>query len=116
MIPTTAPDELAMVRARIAQLQAREAALCTALVEVGQEGRRDRWAEARVIERRLRLFDHRLLPPAVQADSSFWRERTKTEIELNLRSALPSAQVRRAMTGARAMDASEAHLVAHLSR
>ena len=114
-------DELAMVRSRIAQLRAREAALCAALTVAGAEGRQGRGTRARVSERRMRVFDHRLLPVEVQADPDFWRERLTTEVDVQLRDEVLGNTLRRALTGAeriggRNMGAAEAHLVAHLAR
>jgi len=121
MTPMAQSDELAMVRSRIAHLRAREAALCDALAAAGASGRLGRWTRARVTERRLRIFDHRLLPLAVQADPAFWCDRIKTEVEVQLRGEVSGAGLPRAMTGddmaiTRAMGAADANLVAHLAR
>ena len=76
----TPADELAIVRARIAHLRKREAALTMALIAMPPGARDGQWTQIDVVERRLRLFDHRLLPPGVRDDPAFWRDRDVTEV------------------------------------
>jgi hypothetical protein len=78
-------DELAMVRARIAVLRSREAALCSELEEGDALLRLGQWTQAEVEERRFRLFDHRLLPLEVQSDPSYWVDRRRREVVCRLR-------------------------------
>ena len=121
MTPMTLSDELAMVRSRLAQLSLREAVLCKALAAAGPDDRLGRWTRARVTERRTRHFDHRLLPIELQADPSFWRERTAIEVDLLRRDAVLSTPAPRRLTGADVMGgalmgAAEANLVARMAR
>jgi hypothetical protein len=76
----SAADELARVRADIARLKAREQVLRTALLAAPEAGRIGRWARVEVIERQIRLFDHRLLPEVLRTDPRYWRERPVTEL------------------------------------
>lgn len=68
-------DELAEVRAEIARLKLREAQLRARLIEMPPEARQGRWSRAEVLESRMRIFDARLLPPALRDDPRYWRER-----------------------------------------
>ncbi len=72
-------DELASVRVQIARLKARERALREALI-ADDQGRIGRWTRAEVVERAVRLFDHRLLPEPIREDPMFWRERRMIEV------------------------------------
>ncbi|MCA2010832.1 hypothetical protein [Pararhodobacter sp. CCB-MM2] len=109
---TTAADELAMIRARITRLKAREAEISDALIEGGEAACSGRWTQARVIKRRVSVFDHRLLPIDVQADLAYWHDETRVEIVLEMGDgrAVPQAHAE-ALPGAY-MDTTEAHLVA----
>lgn len=106
------PDELAMVRARIAALKAREAALSAALMDGDALARTGRWTQAQVVERRLRLFDHRLLPVEVQADPAYWVERAQKEVTCRLHEGvkLPAA-VRHIGIGAPALGPADANVI-----
>lgn len=72
-------DELASVRVQIARLKARERMLREALI-ADERGRVGRWTRAEVVERAVRLFDHRLLPEPIREDPMFWRERRMVEV------------------------------------
>ena len=73
-------DELAMVRTQIAHLKLRERTVRDALICASDAARLGRWSIAEVVERRIRLFDHRLLPDALRNDPSYWNIRTHTEV------------------------------------
>lgn len=105
-------DELAMVRTRIAGLKAREAALCKALGEADALARVGRWTQAQVVERRLHLFDHRLLPLEVQADPTYWVERVQKEVSCRLRDGVPAPEgLRRIEIGAPVLGAADAAVI-----
>ena len=110
---TTAADELAMIRARIARLKAREAELSDALIEGGEDACRGRWTQARVVRRRVSVFDHRRLPIDVQADLAYWHDETRTEIVLNLSDGreIPQAHAEGVMTPMPPLDATEAAFI-----
>jgi len=76
----TAADELAMIRARISRLKAREQELREALIAAPEDARQGRWTRAAVIETVLRVFDHRLLPDPIRTDPLFWRDRVMTQV------------------------------------
>ena len=104
----SAADELAMIRTRIARLKAREAELSMTLIEGDAEMRHGRWTHARVVERRVQTFDHRLLPIDVQADLLFWREETRREIVLELKEGGPAGSGAMAYP---AMDGIDANMI-----
>lgn len=81
MPPLSPADELAQIRAHLARLKAREAALVSALCAAPEVARRGRWTRAEVLEHRVRLFDHRLLPPPIREDPLFWRESVVLAVE-----------------------------------
>ncbi len=66
-------DELAEIRAEMARLKAREAALRALLLS--QEPAVGRWHRIEITEQRARVFDARLLPPHIRDNPAFWRER-----------------------------------------
>ena len=73
-------DELAMVRTQIAHLKTRERALRDALICASAAARIGRWSIAEVVERQIRLFDHRLLPQPLRDDPAYWTTRAHTEV------------------------------------
>lgn len=78
---THAPaDELAMLRAEISRLRTRENALRSQLIRASEAGRIGRFVRVEVVERSMRIFDHRLLPEAVREDPAFWRDRLISEV------------------------------------
>ena len=111
---TTAADELAMIRARITRLKAREAELSDVLIQGGDEACHGRWTQARVVSRRVSVFDHRLLPIDVQADHAYWHDETRTEIVLELTDgrAIPQAHAEGAMTAMPPLDTADPALIA----
>lgn len=72
-------DELASTRVQIARLKARERALRQILVDDVQ-ARSGRWTRAEVVETRIRVFDHRLLPAPIREDPAYWRSRPLVEV------------------------------------
>tara|TARA_R110002124_G_scaffold168068_5_gene335573 strand:+ start:1589 stop:1960 length:372 start_codon:yes stop_codon:yes gene_type:complete len=75
-----AADELAMVRAHLAQLRKRELALKAQVLDAPPEDRDGRWHRIELVERCVRVFDHRLLPPQWRDDPLFWRDKTITQL------------------------------------
>lgn len=105
-------DELAMVRSRITTLRAREAMLCAELEQADLLERTGQWTQADLVERRIRLFDHRLLPEGVRQDPAFWVERLRMEVRCRLRDGarVPMA-MRRAEIAAPLLGAADATLI-----
>lgn len=73
-------DDLADIRAEIARLKAREAALRAAIL--GRRGQvpDGRWARVEIVERRSRVFDKALLPEDIRTDPRFFRERVTSYV------------------------------------
>ncbi len=114
MQPMAQADELAMVRSRIAQLKLRERELREALVAADGEARLGRWTRAEVVERRLRVFDHRRLPAALRDEPLFWRDRILRDVTCEMRDdALGLWPGTRAIP---AMGAADAALIGHALR
>ncbi len=66
-------DELADIRAEIARLKLREAALRMAvLTNPPPPGR---WNRIEVVEQKSRVFDAKLLPQQIRDNPTYWRER-----------------------------------------
>ncbi len=80
MHPMCPADELAMIRARISDLRSREQDLQKALLAAPEDDREGRWARAEVVNRTVRVFDHRLLAQSMRDDPLYWRERRLTEV------------------------------------
>ncbi|WP_238149973.1 hypothetical protein [Pararhodobacter aggregans] len=101
-----------MVRSRITALRTREAVLCAELEQADLLGRTGKWTQAELVERRIRVFDHRLLPEAVQQDPVFWVERLRLEVRCRLRDGarVPIA-MRRAEIAAPLMGTADANLI-----
>lgn len=78
-----AADELAMIRAQITRLRRREQQVQGVLMRAGAEGRIGLWARAEVVERSMRIFDHRRLPVWVRDDPAYWNTRQISEIALS---------------------------------
>lgn len=75
-----AADELAEIRAEIARLRLREAALRAAIVKAPDALAEGRWTKVEVAERRLRVFDPARLPAAIRDDPRYWRERVTVAV------------------------------------
>ena len=83
-------DELAEIRAEIARLKAREAALRDMILTAPPASLTGRWHRVEVTEHRVRMFDPALLPPAIRDNPAFWRERVQTRVStLALQTRLP---------------------------
>lgn len=80
MKPLSPADEMAMIRADLAKLKLREQALRQTLLDAPKEALNGEWAQAEIVERQIRVFDHRLLPSELRDDPLYWRERSVTEI------------------------------------
>lgn len=80
MQPMAPADELAIIRSQISKLRNREQDLRRLLIEAPPAARFGRWAHVEVVTRKMRMFDHRLLPEGVRGDTCFWRERPVTEV------------------------------------
>lgn len=68
-------DALADVRAEIARLKEREAALRAAILQTHGRLPPGRWHRVEVVERRSRVFDKALLPDDILGNQAYWRER-----------------------------------------
>jgi hypothetical protein len=66
-------DELADIRAEIARLKLKEAALRTAILAAPPQA--GRWHRIEVVEQKSRVFDARLLPPQIRDNPAYWRDR-----------------------------------------
>lgn len=87
---TLAPaDELSLIRADLSRLKLREQELRKILMDGGEEARRGDWAKAEIVERTVRVFDHRLLPRELRDDPLYWRERAMTEIQCAMLGPIP---------------------------
>lgn len=83
-------DELAEIRAEIARLKEREAALRDMILTAPPASLTGRWHRVEVTEHRVRMFDPELLPPAIRDNPAFWRERVQTRVStLALQTRLP---------------------------
>lgn len=76
----TPADELAEIRAEIARLQRREAALEATILRSPEGAGRGTFNAAEVKETRRTVFDPALLPADVQADPRFWREEVERSV------------------------------------
>jgi hypothetical protein len=66
-------DELAELRAEIARLKLKEAALRTAILAAPPQP--GRWHRVEVVEQKSLVFDAKLLPPQIRDNPAYWRER-----------------------------------------
>lgn len=66
-------DELAEIRAEMAKLKAREAALRTLIIAMPPQP--GRWHRVEIKEMRARVFDASLLPAQIRENPAYWRER-----------------------------------------
>jgi hypothetical protein len=66
-------DELADIRAEMARLKMREAALRALIIAIPPQP--GRWHRVEVKEMRARVFDASLLPPQIRENPAYWRER-----------------------------------------
>ena len=73
MIGMTPADELAEIRAEIARLRLREAALAAAFLTRPDALLTGRWTRVEIAERHGLVFDPALLPPAVREDPRYCR-------------------------------------------
>lgn len=74
-------DELHEIRAEIAKLQAREAALVQAFLRDPVAGAMGRYAKAEIIEARELIFDAALLPDDLRLNPAFHREITRAAVQ-----------------------------------
>jgi hypothetical protein len=72
-------DELADLRAEIAKLKAREAALRTLIIAMPPQP--GRWHRIEIKEMRARVFDATLLPPQIRENPAYWRERVSQVVK-----------------------------------
>lgn len=107
MHPIAAADELAEIRAEIARLKTREAALRDSLLAAPPETLTGRWHRVEVTEQRVRQFDATLLPATIRDDPSYWRERVQMTVRtlpVQARLPRPGWPIRRnAVQGERSM-------------
>lgn len=68
-------DELAEIRAEIARLKAREAALRAQFLRHPNDQTQGRWSRIEVVETRQRRFNAALLPETIRNDPRFIEER-----------------------------------------
>jgi hypothetical protein len=73
-------DELAEVRAEIARLQQREAALEAAFIRQPNLGTIGAAHRVEVTEVQTRVFDPTLLPDRIRTDPAFWRDQTSVQV------------------------------------
>jgi hypothetical protein len=83
-------DELAEIRAEIARLKQREAALRDTILTAPSTSLTGRWHRVEVTEHRVRMFDPALLPDVIRDNPAYWRERVQTRVStLALQTRLP---------------------------
>lgn len=75
MLQMSMADELAEIRAEIARLKTREAALRAHFLRNPGKGTLGRWTKVEVVENRTLRFDPALLPDAIRQDPHFYEER-----------------------------------------
>lgn len=73
-------DELAELRAEIARLKAREAALRRQFLRQPDQGCLGRWSRVEVVESRQQRFNPALLPPEIRNDPRYCEERVVTVV------------------------------------
>jgi hypothetical protein len=98
-----AADELAEIRAEIARLRLREAALRAAILKAPDTVAEGRWTRVEVAERRLSVFDPARLPAEIRDDPRYWRERVTTAVLCHAaapRALRPGWPIRRAEAAA----------------
>ena len=91
-------DELAEIRAEIARLKQREAALRDRILAAPQAALVGRWHRAEVTDHLVRRFDPSLLPAAISENPAFWRETVLTRVAtvaITARSPRPGWPIRR---------------------
>lgn len=91
-------DELAEIRAEIARLKQREAALRDLALSAPQAALVGRWNRVEVTDHLVRQFDPALLPAAIRENPAYWRERVQTRVgtvALQARAARPGWPIRR---------------------
>jgi hypothetical protein len=96
-------DELAEIRAEIARLKEREAALRDRILRAPPASLTGRWHGLEVTEHRVRRFDPSLLPDAIRDNPAFWRESVQTRVNtlaLTARLPRPGWPIRRGDTRA----------------
>lgn len=99
----SAIDELAEIRAEIARLKHREAALRKQIIASPPGGRTGRWHGVAVTDHLIRSFDPALLPQTIRDDPAYWREHVQTRIHIHAiqpRCARPGWPIRRGDGGA----------------
>lgn len=75
-------DELAEIRAEIARLKLREAALRAQFLRDPELGTLGRWSRVEVVESHSRRFNPALLPPTIRNDPRFFDERVVTSLRV----------------------------------
>lgn len=73
-------DELSEIRAEIARLQAREAALCAAFCRDPEQGALGRHSKVAVVQERMLEFDPALMPENLRYNANFHREVIRTRV------------------------------------
>jgi hypothetical protein len=73
-------DELAEIRAEIARLKQREAALREKILSAPAINLTGRWHRVEVTDHLIRTFDPSLLPGSIRDNPVFWRERMQTRV------------------------------------
>ena len=75
-------DELAEIRAEIARLKAREAALRAQFLRDPDHGTLGRWSRVEVVESHSRRFNAALLPPAILNDPRYREEKVVRTVKV----------------------------------
>lgn len=91
-------DELAEIRAEIARLKQREAALRDQILSAPLASLTGRWHRAEITDHLIRSFDPALLPVALRDNPAFWRERVQTRVStvaITGRTSRPGWPIRR---------------------
>lgn len=99
----SAVDELAEIRAEIARLKQREAALRDLILASPPGTLIGRWFRVEVTDHLVRSFDPALLPQPVRENPAFWRERLQTRVSTHAiqpRSPRPGWPIRHGSDGA----------------
>ncbi|KAF0173235.1 MAG: hypothetical protein FD162_1794 [Rhodobacteraceae bacterium] len=73
-------DELSEIRAEIARLQTREAALCAAFCRDPEHGTQGRHSRVEVVQQRTLEFDPALMPENLRYNANFHREVIRTKV------------------------------------
>ncbi len=79
--PRTPADELAQIRAQIAQLKRREAELREAYLTQPDMPCLGRWTKVEIVTSRRQVLEPRLLPPEIRSDPAFQREKVTRTLQ-----------------------------------